>query len=123
MVEVFLSVGSNDSERQRRVESALAWLRERLADVAESHIYATAPLWGAKGAYVNAVMRGSVADVAALERDLKAYEIANGRDAAARAEGRVPIDIDIVVADGKVVRPCDYGADFFRLGFETIARQ
>ena len=119
--EVLLSIGSNDKLRHERVSEALDWLRGKLDYFRTSQIYPTLPVRGAKGEYVNAVAQGRTTDLKILEADLKLYELSHGRDAAARAEGRVPIDIDVVVVNGEVVRPRDYACDFFRIGLSALA--
>lgn len=122
VTEVVLSVGSNDETRADRVRCAIEWLCGILTSAVASHIYPTMPVRGAKGSYVNAVVRGFTMDLPTLETQLKQYEIANGRDASARAAGRVPIDIDVVIAGGHVLRPRDFGCDFFRIGLDAIQK-
>ncbi|MDE6338577.1 MAG: hypothetical protein K2K97_02170, partial [Muribaculaceae bacterium] len=50
----------------------------------------------------------------------KNYEKENGRNAEARKRGDVPIDIDIVVWNGEVVREHDFVCNFFRIGLRTL---
>ena len=55
-----------------------------------------------------------------LEKHLKQMEINAGRDAECRRRGDVPLDIDIVVFDGRVIRPRDFNSGFFRKGFYSL---
>ena len=59
-------------------------------------------------------------DLATLEAMLKACEVMEGRTSDARAAGRVPLDIDVVIADGRVLRPDDFKRYFFRQGYEEL---
>lgn len=58
--------------------------------------------------------------VGELERLSKQFEISLGRDAQARTRGDVPVDIDIVVFDGKIMRERDFESEFFRIGYMEI---
>ena len=49
---------------------------------------------------------------------LAAFEKEGGRVAESKAQGKMPVDIDIVVWDNDVVSPADYNAEYFRKLFE-----
>ncbi len=55
-----------------------------------------------------------------LNSAFKAYERACGRDEECRSKGLVPIDLDIVMWNGDVVREKDYKQQFFKIGWEQI---
>lgn len=122
-----LSIGSNVSEAN--VSEAIAWLNAQFVDILVSHVYET-PAISSKGVECSAqsVYDNAVAcvvsrfDSDSLESMLKAYELECGRDAVAREAGIVPIDIDIVMADGTVIRPWDYRQHFFKIGYAAIAQ-
>lgn len=120
-----LSIGSNVS--RANVEAAIKWLRAEFGDIKVSHVYETPAIsskemeCSAESVYDNAVACvGSKLDFAGLEVLFKAYELECGRDAEARAAGVVPIDIDIVMADGMIIRPWDYRQQFFKIGLAAI---
>lgn len=120
-IRVVMSLGSNSGDRTGNVRDAIRWLHSVMTDIIASEIYETPPVGHSKGNYMNAVVIGKVQeDVASLEKRCKEYEIANGRDAKARSEGRVPIDIDIVVIGEKIVREKDYNSNFFKIGFSGL---
>lgn len=116
---LFLSVGSNTEAGQ--VEKAVEWLSGKLQKFASSSLYTTPAVQGKGKPYVNAVVEGYITGA---EEDfnnlLKDYEKTCGRDDTARKEGRVPIDIDIVVRDGSVVRERDFAHSFFRIGYSEL---
>ena len=58
--------------------------------------------------------------VSQLNALLKQHEIAEGRTDEMRARKQVPIDIDIVIYDGEILRPNDYNQAFFQKGWKEI---
>lgn len=122
-----LSIGSNVS--RANVEAAISWLLAQFGDISikVSHVYET-PAISSKEVeckdapvYDNAVARvDTLFDFVRLESMFKAYELERGRDAGARAAGVVPIDIDIVMADGMIIRPWDYRQQFFKIGLSAL---
>lgn len=119
-----LSIGTNTEPREERLRDALQWL----VSLGESYCstpYATAPIGRDAGNerkhYQNAVV---ILDYSGSESELdpllKAYEAGAGRTPEARLRGEVPIDIDIVIAGDKIVRPKDFSRYFFRQGYEEL---
>lgn len=119
--EALFCIGSNCGDRNGNVAAALVWLRGMLTDFHNSSIYATPDCKGGERRYLNAVCCGkTLLDPSELEARCKEFETACGRDAAARAAGDVPIDVDLVVYDGEVLRRKDYGCEFFIKGHTEI---
>ncbi len=127
MALMVLGLGSNCGDRRASVEAALRWLSTVLSGMQASPLYETPPVRtpshpsGWSSDYVNCVAAG---DYDGSARDLqllaKEYERSHGRDMECRRAGKVPIDIDVVVAGGEVLRPYDYKASFFRIGLEGL---
>lgn len=123
-MKVVLSLGSNCGDRHRNVDDGLKWASGLLDNFIASSLYLSEPLGGTGQNYVNAVAIGDTElSAEALNSLAKAKEVDAGRNAAARAEGKVPLDIDIVSADGVVLRPRDFACDFFRRGWEELNAQ
>lgn len=125
MITCYLGLGSNDGDREAHLRHALNFLAEICDTAYYSTAYESPALSGAKithkAHYLNSVALVSFdGDVATLDAMLKACEVMEGRTAAARAEGRVPLDIDIVMADAEILRPNDYSRFFFRRGYEEL---
>lgn len=119
MSEIVLSVGSN--LKAGYVEKAIAWLESVLTECRASHIYTTPAVQGYGDPYTNAVvMARSDMDCNELNRIIKEYELSCGRDDNARAKGIVPIDIDIVVVAGEVLRLRDFNQSFFKIGYQNL---
>lgn len=128
-LSVTLCLGSNFGHRRENIEEALAWLSRQLTGFRESHIYETPAYGHVDGApYFNAVAIGIVPldSFTAAERlnffeaQCKRYEFEHGRDAEARRNNNVPIDIDIVIAGKKILRPGDYCRSFFQIGYNAL---
>lgn len=118
--EVFLSVGSNC--RRDNVRIACEWLGRELRSAHISSIYDTPAVNGGCGNYANAVIRGITdKDFHTLNECLKKFETSLGRSPELKSAGIVPVDIDIVIYDGDVVREWDFRQSFFRIGFLELA--
>lgn len=120
----YLSLGSNDGDRELHLQNALNFLSECCDSLYSSTHYASPALGNgeeAKPYYQNAVALVDFGgDAPTLEALLKQFEIIEGRDSLARAEGRVPLDIDIVMAGDNILRPKDFSQYFFRRGYEEL---
>lgn len=100
------------------MEKAVKWLSSILSDFEVSPFYRTLPVNGGSKDYINAVARGYT-DMCqdAFNERIKRFEILSGRDDTCRERGLVPIDIDIVICNGEVVREWDFRQKFFQKGF------
>ncbi|MBD5172621.1 MAG: 2-amino-4-hydroxy-6-hydroxymethyldihydropteridine diphosphokinase [Bacteroidales bacterium] len=121
-ISVVVSLGSNFGLREESVSNAIDFLRSLKEDDFEvSHIYETPDIHGLSHPYMNAVAFFSTSialkDLSIIFKD---YEILHGRTPEMRLKGLVPIDIDIVIVDGNIIRPKDFRCDFFRIGYESL---
>lgn len=117
---VVLSIGSNCG--YEGVEKGLVWLSETLDDFCASSLYETPAVHGGTRNYINAVISGRTADdMSRFNALLKEYEVSAGRDERCRSLGIVPVDIDIVVFNGEVVREWDFRQNFFKIGYSELA--
>lgn len=117
----YISVGSNVDEARDCVAGAITRLREMLDDVTSSAIYSTPSVsMGDDSTYCNAVVSArSELSEAELSHRFKELEAQFGR----RRDGdrhRVELDLDIVVAGDRVVRPRDFGRRYFRIGYQEL---
>ena len=123
LVKVVLSFGSNCGDRIANIVNALEWFRSLATDCCFSSIYETPEIHGHGAPYMNAVGSGFVnADFDAFLRLTKLYEVKNGRDTSSRLQGKVPIDIDIVICDNDILRPLDFGCEFFQIGYKELLK-
>lgn len=118
-MHLVLSIGSNISSTH--VNKAIEWLSNRLTNMSVSDVYQTPAVKTGTRTYSNAVACGNfTGNCDEFDAELKRYEFSCGRDEQARQRGDVPIDIDIVVADGTILRDWDYRQSFFRIGYNQI---
>ena len=117
----YLGLGSNDGDRELHLQNGLNYLAEICDNVYTSTHYASPALHQGDVHYLNSVAVVEFAgDKSELDILLKKCERLEGRDEAARAEGRVPLDMDIVIANGEIIRPKDFARYFFRRGYEEL---
>lgn len=117
-MKVVLSLGSNQHPRHQYVSEAIKAIEKACSHCACSSLYETPELHGKGSSYINAVAEITTnISIETLNAFLKEYERKSGRDKIARCEGRVPIDIDIVLVDNQILRPRDYYCDFFQIGY------
>lgn len=119
---VVLCLGSNVVDRKQHIDKALDMLRRYIAPgYRMSHAYMTPSHSGFGDAYLNVVMMARTPlDPDALHDHIKDIEFASGRTEKSKSEGRVPLDIDIVVYDGIILRPFDFSARHFQLGYRQL---
>lgn len=116
-----IGLGSNCEPRELHLRNALNQLAILSDSIYSSTHYESPALGGGKSHYLNAVAEiESALNIEELNRQLKKMEVSEGRNEEARAEGRVPLDADIVMADDKILRPKDYSQYFFKRGFEEL---
>ena len=116
-----VGIGSNVIDQEYKVQQAIEALCSMFKRAKFSDAYKSPPLSGVGDHYTNAVFAGvtsmSMADVTDF---LKQTEVDAGRDAVSRAEGRVDIDLDLVIWDGRIVRPKDFGRIYFNIGYRQL---
>lgn len=118
-----LSVASNLPQAHEKVLECLNRLNQVLTGLRCSAIYHTPALKQANTLYFNAVAQGiTPLDLEQLNALLKSHEEACGRNSEARARHEVPIDIDIVMWNGNVVKEKDYQQSFFQIGWQELCQ-
>ena len=116
-----LSLGSNNPDRERQMQSAISWLGSQLLDVRVSAIHETSPDNGIGAPYLNAVAMASTdMDIDQVTALVKHWETQCGRTPESKIIGEIPIDIDIVMWDGHVVRAREFDRPYFRIGYSEL---
>lgn len=117
----YLSIGGNAPGSCMLLGKVCDMLEREFMVTGMSDIYTTQALNGLAPDYYNAVVRiDSPVPHDILNLRFKQMERELGRRPEDKATGIVPVDIDIVVCDGEVVRPRDFGARHFRIGYEDL---
>lgn len=121
MAKYVLSLGSNVDNAADMICKSFDFLEHHFEVVNRSAIYSTPSIKADDfSVYHNAVAEiYSDIPLNEIESMLKGYERACGRDKAI-APTRVPIDIDVVMAEGMVLRERDFNRDYFRIGYRQI---
>lgn len=121
MNSLVISIGSNSRDRSWQIEHGIAWLKHTLSNTRVSSIYNSVAVNEHESDYLNAVMyahtRMSLEDITAL---LKKYETVCGRTPASKLEGVIPMDIDIVLWNGEVIRQRDFAQQYFQRGWQEL---
>jgi GTP cyclohydrolase IV len=105
--DLYIGIGSNLGDRQANILAALQRLRSRAQITAVSSFYESEAAHGAQGpAYLNiAASLRSELDDEAFKRFARDVELAVGRARTTRRLEPRPIDVDLLVYDGKIVQP------------------
>lgn len=118
-----LVAGSNCEERYRHIQKALTFLDSIGKIERRSEIYETPDCLGTGTEYLNVVLEfETVLAEESLKKIIKEFELSCGRISLPDKIGPVSLDIDIVISNGKVKRPKDFSASYFRKGYETILK-
>lgn len=120
--KVVIGLGSNSPDRHVRMRRGVEWLSSVLSDIKVSDIYSTPAINGTSPDYLNAVAAGDTTiELDQLNQMLKQYEVSEGRTKESKQTGVVPIDLDIVIFNGEILRAKDFGYDFFQRGYRQIS--
>ena len=125
MHSLIISIGSNTPDRWEQVNKALIWLGEFTISAKKSKIYHSKPEGNCAKkinyTYANAVYCALTAlSQDEVESMLKKYEADNGRTPQMKLFGIVPIDLDLVFFDDRLLRPQEMMRDYFKRGYEEI---
>lgn len=116
-----ISVGSNTSDREVRVNGAIEHIRGFLSRCEVSSIYETEAFNGKDAPYLNAVVHGfSPVNSINLVKFLKAWEEKEGRNHDEPSDGNVIIDLDLVIFDSRILRPKDFERHYFNIGYREL---
>lgn len=103
------------------MERALLWLAETFRVVTSSKIYETAEYHGRYAPYFNCVVyaESTETDVAVISM-FKAFERSQGRTEESKTTGQVPIDLDLVTFNDRILRPHELDREYFLIGYREI---
>lgn len=119
-----VSIGSNAVDKSERLAFGFDELGSRLDVVARSEAYVTPALNGRDADYLNAVaVVRTDFDLDNLTAQFKHIETLAGRTPQSKKTGVIPLDLDVVIADGTVVRPGDFNQQYFQIGWNQINSQ
>ncbi len=120
-VTCYLSIGSNMPPRLRRLDTALSALASVVGIVDSSAAVESDDHSGRGPAYLNMAVRCTTdMSLDDLQRALRDLEKKLGRRPDSKERGMMPVDIDIVEYDGRVVSPDDFDRHYFTTCYRQL---
>jgi 2-amino-4-hydroxy-6-hydroxymethyldihydropteridine diphosphokinase len=121
MNNVVICIGSNTANREEIIADAIKRLTELICNVRQSSVYECESHSGIGAPYINTVISGStMLSYEQLYSFTKQLEVEMGRTPRSKETGVMPLDIDIVLCNDKIIHPRDYKLYHFRHGYEQI---
>ena len=117
-----ISVGSNIDKKENIINRVIAHLDTIFARLISSSIYTTDALNGKDAPYSNCVVAYLTDDLSSedIVSTLKQVERVFGRTPELKSRGIVPIDLDLVIYKGFILRERDFNYDYFQIGWNEI---
>lgn len=123
MKGVVICIGSNVADSEVNVNNALKFVYDNFSAVKATEPYLTEAEGYVAGCnqYLNCVV---IAETQLSESDLrqllKTYETGAGRLPEHKVLHTIPIDVDVVIYDGKIVDNKEYISSYFQRGLEML---
>lgn len=119
-----ISIGSNSNDKEKQINNCLLWIKAHFDFIAVSDIYKSPAANGKDPDYMNAVaIIKSEESHQNLVKNFKDYESSCGRTSDSKGKGEIPIDLDIVIWNDKIIRNKDYNQEYFKIGWKQINKQ
>lgn len=116
-----IGLGSNTADRDSQIARATEFICGLLHNCSVSSVYESEACNGKDAPYLNAVIHGvSPMSEEVLMKHLKEWEILQGRTPAKTLEGQIPIDLDLVIWDSRILRPRDFERHYFNMGYREL---
>ena len=114
---VILCLGSN-TDCEANLKSAASLLRAYFGSIRFSEAIYTEPI----GLFLNQVaVAGTNASLEEVRRAVKAMEKRLGRMSDSKQKGKIPIDIDLLLWNGTILKPADWEKEYVQLLFRSVA--
>lgn len=116
-----LCLGSNVADREPIISRAIARLEALCSITDSSCIYEAPDDSGLGGPYLNVVL-SVIPDLTYedFRLRLKEMECDFGRNEHSKSIGCMPLDVDIIIWDGKIVDRYQYSREYFQKGFREL---
>ena len=122
MAKALISLGANTTDKKQRLADTIVAIAQIAFIEAQTPIYETA----AEGSvatlpYANAlVLIETSAEYEELRATFKQWERNAGRTAESKAQGLIPLDIDIVTWNDHVIKEHDMEFEYMKLGMKLL---
>ena len=119
---VILCLGSN-TDCEANLKSAASLLRAYFGSIRFSEAIYTEPIGlSDSGLFLNQVaVAGTNASLEEVRRAVKAMEKRLGRMSDSKQKGKIPIDIDLLLWNGTILKPADWEKEYVQLLFQSVA--
>lgn len=119
--KLVICLGSN-FEKEKNMRSAADLLRGYFPSIRFSELACTEPVGlPLSGPFLNQMaIAGTDAPVEEVRRAFKEMEASLGRTADSKRKGQVPIDIDLLRWNERIVKPADWNKEYVRLLFHSF---
>ena len=123
MNNLIISIGSNSKDREWQITNCLKWLKDNLNSTSHSSIYNSAASNGTDPDYLNAVMKAKCKEsYEEINKKLKDYETVCGRTPLSKQTGEIPMDLDIIIWNGNIIRERDFNQVYFQTGWRQLEK-
>ena len=122
MAKALISLGANTTDKKQRLADTIVAIAQIAFIEAQTPIYETA----AEGSvatlpYANAlILIETSAEYEELRVTFKQWERNAGRTAESKAQGLIPLDIDIVTWNDHVIKERDMEFEYMKLGMKLL---
>ncbi len=97
------------------------WLMSNFDNVTVSDIYEMEAINGVDAPYLNAVAIASTdSPPEAITAKLKQWEKECGRTPSSKSVGIIPMDLDLIIWNGTILRPREFNRAYFSRGYNEI---
>lgn len=119
---VILCLGSN-TDCEANLKSAASLLRAYFGSIRFSEAIYTEPIGlSDSGLFLNQVaVAGTNASLEEVRRAVKSMEKRLGRMSDSKQKGKIPIDIDLLLWNGTILKPADWEKEYVQLLFRSVA--
>lgn len=119
--EAVAVLSSNYGDRPHIINEAVNWMCATFQSVITSSVYEMPAINGRDASYLNAVaMFKTELTSDDIVKHFKAFESRMGRTSASKSEGRIPLDLDLVIFDSAVVSAKEFSQSYFTRGFNEL---
>lgn len=116
-----IGLGSNAPERDKLIKDAIQALKQYLEQSQVSSVYECPASNGKDAPYLNAVIHGMTSHTQSeIVAHLKELEVQAGRTPELREKGIVPLDLDLIIFNFRILRPEDFQRTYFNIGYREL---
>lgn len=122
MHQIVICLGSNLPDRADRVLAAAEYFESLLLPGGHrSQMLVSDDFTGLGAQYANMVLKGLCkSGLEAMIAEAARYETAGGRTPDSKSTGVMPIDVDIVIYDGRILKPQQYTRAYFQALYSKL---